>query len=184
MTKAEIREAMKAKRRGLTKETIDENSRRITELPFSTPEFKSAHTVMVYMSSFKEPSTDVILRRVLSEKHAVIPVSDTDTHTVTPSYISSEHDMLRGAYGIREPKVIVPAELSDIDMILDPGIAFDSRGARIGFGEGYYDRLLADFRGPKVGICHDFQLLPKIPSLPHDSRMDIIITEKRILNDF
>lgn len=175
---------MRQKRRSLTKETAEKNGRRIAELLFSLPEFKSADTVMLYMASFKEPSTDDILRRALSEKRAVIPISNTDTHTVTPSYIKSEDELIRGAYGIREPEKVCPAALSDIDMILVPGIAFDSRGARIGFGEGYYDRLLADFHGTKVGICHDFQLLPAIPSLPHDSRMDIIITEKRILNDF
>ncbi len=184
MTKEEIRKMMKAKRRALTADELSANSAAITGLLLELPEFRSAKSVMLYMSSFREPSTEKILDTVLSEKRAVIPVSDTLTHTITPSYIFSRGDLTAGAYGIPEPKTVTPADISDIDIVLVPGIAFDRHGARIGFGQGYYDRFLSRFRGTKIGICHDMQLLDSVPSLPHDSKMDMIITEKGILNDF
>ena len=184
MTKDEIRSVMRAKRRALSAETAAKNSAEISKRLFALPEFRRSETVMVYMSAFKEPSTDAILDRVLSEKRAVVPVCDTEKHTIIPSYINSKNDLASGAYGIREPKNIMKADIDDIDLALVPGLAFDLHGARIGFGEGYYDRFLSEFRGVKLGICHDFQLLSEIPSLDHDSAMDIIITEKRTADDF
>ena len=81
MTKEEIRKMMKAKRRALTADELSANSAAITGLLLELPEFRSAKSVMLYMSSFREPSTEKILDTVLSEKRAVIPVSDTLTHT-------------------------------------------------------------------------------------------------------
>ena len=88
--------------------------------------------------------------------------------------------MKKGAHGIPEPTEIVPISIEEIEIILVPGLAFDKTGARMGFGKGYYDKLLETRKAIKIGICYDFQLLDKIPSEPHDVPMDIIITEKRV----
>lgn len=175
---------MKAERRSLTPVRLAENSRAIAELLFTTEAFKRARTVMLYMSSFNEPETGGILSRVLETKRAVIPVSDTDTHTIIPSLITSETELVKGAYGICEPRTAVPVSPDEIDAALIPGLAFGRNGGRLGFGAGYYDRFLSVFRGVKIGICHDFQLLGSVPMLPHDAAMDMIITEKRIYDDF
>ncbi|MGM9937179.1 MAG: 5-formyltetrahydrofolate cyclo-ligase [Candidatus Ornithomonoglobus sp.] len=183
--KDEIRNEIKAKRRMLTRDEINEASGRITERILSLDCYKNADTVMSYISAFKEPGTDVIILRLFADnKRVVVPISNTDTFTITPSYLTSPDKLIKGAYGIKEPAECIKADISDIDLALIPGIAFDTKGARIGFGKGYYDRFLAAFKGIKVGICYDFQLLDYVPSSPHDIKMDIIITEKRIYNDF
>lgn len=180
--KDEIRNAVKAKRRQLTREQIDEASGRITEHIISLDCYKKADTVMTYLSAFKEPSTDGIISRLFFDnKRVVVPISNTDTFTITPSYLTSPDKLIKGAYGIKEPEECIAADISGIDLALIPGIAFDINGARIGFGKGYYDRFLAAFKGIKAGICYDFQLLDYVPSSPHDVKMDIILTEKRIL---
>lgn len=88
----------------------------------------------------------------------------------------------QGAFGILEPCATGAGYPPDeADLIVVPGVAFDTTGHRIGFGKGYYDRCL--FRLGKtpvlVGLCHDFQLLEQIPSEGHDIRMQYLVTDRR-----
>lgn len=184
MTKDELREKMRALRRALTAEQISSKSRAISDFLINCDEYKKSETIMIYLSSFKEPDTAAILSDSLSDKRVVVPVSVTDTHTIIPSLLRSSGELKKGAYGIREPENIIPVSVNEIDTVLVPGIAFDNKGARIGFGAGYYDRFLSQFNGIKIGICYDFQITENIPVSPHDIFMDMIITEKRIYNDF
>ena len=99
------------------------------------------------------------------------------------SYINSMDDMKKGAYGILEPKTVRKADENNIDVILVPGLAFDRNGGRMGFGKGYYDRLLESSKAVKIGLCYDFQILEKIPTESHDVPMNFVITEKEILEE-
>jgi len=93
-------------------------------------------------------------------------------------------ELKQGAFGILEPCVTgegLPPDAADL--IVVPGVAFDSSGHRLGFGKGYYDRFLARLRRPVilVGLCHDFQLLKQVPREEHDIRMQYIVTEQRVV---
>ena len=184
ISKDEIRAAIKAKRRALSYDDVKQKSGSITDNLLSLPFFSDAKTVMVYLSAFKEPDTSGVIDYLYrSGKKIVVPISNTDNYTITPSYLASPDKLTRGAYGIREPQEVLTADINDIDIALIPGIAFDARGMRVGFGKGYYDRFLEQFKGIKIGICYDFQMLGFVPASEHDVEMDIIITEKRIYND-
>lgn len=87
----------------------------------------------------------------------------------------------RGRFGILEPVDPIFAEKDEINLIFVPGVAFDQAGHRIGRGGGFYDRLLPQYKAIRAGICFDFQCLEKIPTESHDCRMDLLITESRIL---
>lgn len=90
----------------------------------------------------------------------------------------------RGSFGILEPCPLEGASAApDLDLIVVPGVAFDLRGHRVGFGKGYYDRYLAGLqRMPTlVGLCHDFQLCPTVPAEGHDIRMHYLVTERRVV---
>ena len=183
--KDELRSAMKQKRRALTKEETEKCGAKISDRLFCLPEIKNADTVMTYVSAFNEVPTDGIINTLFSmKKHIAVPVSNTDTETITVSYINQSDGFSKGAYGIREPKIIHKASLSDIDVILVPALAFDLKLNRMGFGKGYYDKLLSDFCGVKIGLCYDFQITDTVFPEAHDVPMDIIITEKRIINAF
>ena len=67
--------------------------------------------------------------------------------------------------------------ITDIDLVLVPGISFDVKGHRIGFGKGCYDRLLCNYQGVKIGFCYSSQICDDIPSDEYDVCMDYIITE-------
>ena len=80
-------------------------------------------------------------------------------------------------------KTLRKLDLRDISLVIIPGIAFDLKGHRIGFGLGYYDRLLKKTNCPKVGLAYEFQIIENVPGIePNDVPVDIIVTEKRIIN--
>ena len=185
MTKDEIRTVMKQKRRMLTEDKVSQSGKAIAELAFSLDCIKNAQVIMSYFSAFKEPDSDYILRRIFeSGKKAAVPVSNTETFDITPSFITPSSSVISGAYGIREPETVTEVQINEIDAVFIPGIAFSRSGDRLGFGKGYYDRFLSHLGGVKIGVCYDFQMLDTLPRSPHDIKMDIIITEKRIYNDF
>lgn len=184
MTKDEIRLEMKQLRRQLSYEEIELKSRAAAGAVFGLPQYKDAATVMAYISAFKEISASYVISDAIKSKRLVVPVSNTQNCTITPSYLKSENELIKGAYGIYEPRTIEKAEISSIDIAIIPGVAFDRRGGRLGFGKGYYDRFLSEYKGLKIGFCYEFQLVDRLPLDSHDVKMDMIITEKRIYNDF
>lgn len=172
---------MRRLRREMTEKEVSEKSEKIQRLLFEFDRYKNAKTVMVFISAFKEPSTNGIITNALQcGKRVVVPVSDTKTETIILSYLDNTGDLQKGAYGIPEPAVIKPADAADIDFILVPGLSFDKDGNRMGFGKGYYDKLLCTVSAEKTALCYSFQLLDKIPSDKHDVPMNTIITEEKI----
>lgn len=102
-----------------------------------------------------------------------------DFYQITPTTI-----FYTNKFGIKEPVVHMSEPVSkDLDLVVVPGLAFDTTGYRIGYGYGYYDRFLADRRKSIicVGLAYDSQLVQQVPHLNHDTRLDILLTEKRIL---
>lgn len=185
MYKDELRNSMKEKRRLLSEYFIKIASSEISKKVLSHNSIITANNIMVYLSSFKEPDTFWLISELLNYgKKISVPVSDVDTCTITPSFITSLDSLQKGPYGIYEPTEILSVPINDIETVLIPGIAFSKNGDRLGFGKGYYDRFLSEFQGMKIGICYDFQIQDTIPTSSHDIKMDLIITEKRIYNDF
>ena len=80
------------------------------------------------------------------------------------------------------PAESTPVALSDVDLAIIPGVAFDERGNRLGYGMGYYDRLLSRFKGSTVALAFELQILPSVPREEHDVRVGKIVTEKRVIN--
>lgn len=182
MDKNLIREKMKKLRRSLTAEEIAQKSEIISDKLFMQSVFSDAETVMVYLSAFKEVDTAPIIQKLYKlNKKVIVPISNTETETITLSYLRSSSFMRKGAYGIWEPETIIPANETDLDIVLTPGLAFDKSCRRIGFGKGYYDKLLCRTDAYKIGLCYDFQLTESILTDRHDIPMDMIITEKNII---
>ena len=165
----------------MTAYEVTVKSDKISEKLFSLDCFKNALTVCTFISAFKEPDTIPIIERLFSEgKKVIVPITHIDTNTLSLSYIDNMADLAKGTFGILEPTVIKPANENDIDAVLVPGLAFDKNGGRMGFGKGYYDRLLANTDAKKIALCYEFQLLDKIPTEQHDVPMDFILTEENI----
>ena len=89
-------------------------------------------------------------------------------------------EIATGKFGVREPQAGCPEiSLTEFDLVLVPGVAFDLSGNRLGRGRGFYDRILTETTGVKCGVAYDFQLLEKIPTEPHDATVNFIFTPSR-----
>lgn len=95
--------------------------------------------------------------------------------------ITSIDDLVPGYRGIREPARKEPA--SEVDAAIVPGVAFDERGGRLGYGGGFFDRFLEslDPGVPVVGVCFDAQIVEEVPREPHDRAVDLVVTERRVI---
>ncbi len=113
--------------------------------------------------------TRVILPKVAGKELALFEIKDFD------------RDVGPGALGIPEPRAFTPARLNDVDLIIVPGAAFDERGNRIGYGAGFYDKLLADRKKPTIALAFELQITSTVPSTDHDIPIKKIVTEKRVI---
>lgn len=83
-----------------------------------------------------------------------------------------------GKFGVIEPLEL--AEVANPEIILVPLVAFDKNLNRIGYGKGFYDKYLSNFKGLKLGLAFELQLAKSIPTEPFDIKLDYIITEYKI----
>jgi len=99
-------------------------------------------------------------------------------------FVDHELDLIAGPFGLAQPSEHAPrAPLSAVDAVIVPGVAFDQGGTRLGYGGGYYDRLLPSLRYDtlRVGYAFDEQLLTVIPAEEHDELVDVIVTQTRVV---
>lgn len=145
-----------------------------------------ARRVMVYLSMSGEAGTGAIIERLLEAGVEVAgPRVDWESRTITPALIADPmSDVVEGNLGVPEPAPSAAGvPLETIDVVLVPALAYDLRGFRLGRGAGFYDRLLADTRrvGLSLGFGLEAQLAPRVPTEPHDARLDALATERRLL---
>jgi 5-formyltetrahydrofolate cyclo-ligase len=157
-------------------------SREIEERLFSLPEFLSAQVVMFFASFRSEVETSPMIRRALSlGKRVVLPkVQGNELGLYEIHDFGS--DVEPGAWGIPEPKTIISAALADIDLMIIPGAAFDKQGNRLGYGAGFYDKLLPAFGKATVALAFEAQIVNEVPTEKHDVPVWKIITEERVIN--
>lgn len=177
--KADLRKMMLDLRKHLTIEEVEENSARIYENIKCTKILDYAN-ILVYLDFKNEVRTNEIIRFLIKNERAVyVPKCDTLTHTFVPVFYDDEYSLNK--YGIKEPNQD-PSVNVQIDCAIVPGVAFDIKGNRIGFGAGYYDKFFS--ANPdvfKIGLCYEFQMCDEIFADRFDVPMDVIITEKRII---
>jgi 5-formyltetrahydrofolate cyclo-ligase len=183
--KKTIREQAHANRRA--QENKEPLSQAICEKFAALAEFAAARTVMVYIDVRTEVRTRHQLPEMLkSGKRIVVPYCVAD---ILELFLLEDMDELAiGMYKILEPKPELrglprkKVGVDELDLIMVPGVAFDRRGARMGHGFGYYDKLLEYARrdAPLVALAFECQLFPEIPTQDHDIFMDKIITERAI----
>ena len=159
----------------------------IVEKFVALPEYQRAKTVMFYVDARSEVRTRHYFATALEHgKRIVVPYCvDGELELF---WLQSMDELTLGMYKILEPKAELRGveakkiDVLELDLIMVPGVAFDRRGARMGHGFGYYDKLLEHARPdtPLVALAFECQLFPEIPTQSHDVFMDKIITEATI----
>ncbi|MBI4447383.1 5-formyltetrahydrofolate cyclo-ligase [Candidatus Woesearchaeota archaeon] len=180
VSKKQLRKKMLKKRNDLTLGEVEEKSRRIKKNLFTLEEFASAGKVAFYASFNNEVATYEMINDSLPNKKVALPKVEPARKALEMHYITSLDNLKNGVYGISEPIKGNKANLEEIDVIIVPGIAFDLDCNRLGYGKGYYDKLLQNFKGVKIGLAYEFQLVEKIPTKKFDIPLDFIITDERV----
>ena len=183
MTKARLRRRMLRLRRALPSDEAKRRSKEVLSHLLSHPVYKNSRTVHTYISLDDEVDTWPLISRALDDgKRVVVPVVSGDD--MVHCEVDSSSEFVRGRFGLWEPKHRREVDVEELDLVIVPGVAFDRRGYRLGFGRGYYDRFLSQVSAPKVGLAFDFQVVPRIPEDPHDQRLDYLVTEEGIFRIF
>ncbi|HEY3417376.1 MAG TPA: 5-formyltetrahydrofolate cyclo-ligase [Armatimonadota bacterium] len=177
--KAELRAALRARRRQLPPAAAQEASARITEAAGDLPLFRVATVICSYLTAQNEVDTEALIGLALAQgKRVILPRTILAEHRLALHEVTNLDDLLPGPYGIREPAPELPEiDPAEVELFFVPGLAFDAAGNRLGYGAGLYDSLLVMSEGWRVALAYGFQLLPRVPVVEHDMPMDIVITE-------
>lgn len=142
---------------------------------------KNAQCVMAYSAHKNEPDLLALTHALLDMgKKIALPYVAEDDNLIAVDYCF-DSVMKSNVFGIAEPVICNESEQVEPDVVLVPGIAFDEAGNRIGYGLGYFDRFLKCSNAYKIGICFDMQIVPYIEAKPYDVKMDMIVTQSRVI---
>jgi 5-formyltetrahydrofolate cyclo-ligase len=182
-----LREKVLQKRADLSPKNIIEYSDIIAEKLYKMDSYKEAKTIMSFISFDSEVNTHEIIKRSISHnKSIVVPITIPKTKELKVSEVLDFSELELGYYNILTPKkkYIRFIDPSTIDLILVPGVVFARNGYRVGYGGGYYDRFLSKFekKVDKIGLAFDLQVTDEVPTDSFDIPVDLIITEKEIIN--
>lgn len=188
--KKTLRTSILAKRDILSLEERCQKSISIAEKLFDLEEFHKSSSILFYVAARSEVQTEDLIRQAIKQgKRVLVPVTDVENKRLLVSELHDfDLELGKGAYGIMEPVEIyrrfVP--LSEVEMIIVPGVAFDLQGYRIGYGGGYYDRMIESIKDKDtevclIGVCFECQLIDAVPIEQHDMAVDRIITEERVI---
>ncbi len=141
--KKQLRKLTLQERMALSQHEVDSKSKQICKRLIEMPEFFQAQTVKFFIGLRNEVATcEAILKALSLGKRVVVPITDIPNRKLTPSQIFNYPEELHpGAYGILEPRpeAVRPVPPQEIDLVGIPGVAFDQKGNRLGFGGGFYD---------------------------------------------
>ncbi len=183
---AGLRKQALTARRSLSDAQRRDYSIRIADILERLSWFRSATTVAVYLSSWDEADTsEIILRSWCANKRIVAPVIKKNSRMIFTE-LTTDTSLKRNRFGLMEPASSPRVSTRDIDIVLAPLAAFDSRGARIGMGGGYYDRCFSQlakrrhYHRPRlVGIAFACQQVKQITENPWDIPLNACITERK-----
>ncbi len=183
MNKEELRKINKEKRRELLKDEINEKSIKASKVLLESNIYKTANTIMLYYPLGNEMDTSYIFKCALKDgKTVAFPITDVKTNELTAIVADSNTQFSRGGYKIFEPNSNNVIDKGKIDVVIVPGIAFDKRGNRVGFGKGCYDRFLNGINAIKIGFGYEFQMTSEFLADKFDVCMDYLICENGLVD--
>jgi 5-formyltetrahydrofolate cyclo-ligase len=184
--KRAIRERVLATRDAMPQQQREAASHKIAERLIALPSFLAARTVFVTIPFRNEWDSRLLAQHALTlRKTLASPRVDLQTRMLSLHRICDlSTDLAPGYRGIPEPTTLCPPVAVDaIEWVLVPGVAFDIDGRRLGYGGGYYDRLLPLLprQAPRIAGAFEAQIVGEVPAAPHDLSVDVIVTEARVI---
>ncbi|OMP67678.1 5-formyltetrahydrofolate cyclo-ligase [Domibacillus epiphyticus] len=185
MNKKQMRIEIKAQLSALEKPEYEQRCYLIAQRLYTLSEWKAADTIAITVSAPFEVDTWAIIRQAwMSEKKVCVPKCLPETKEMKFYMLSDFLELEKVYAGLYEPSPcktkLVPCD--KIDLVVVPGLLFNKKGYRIGFGGGYYDRFLAGYKGDTVSLACSFQLRDTVPIELHDFPVQKIVTDSCIIN--
>ena len=178
MDKQTLRRVIGAKKRALGASQVEAASARLAERLYATEAYRKAGSLYAYLSFNQEVRTAPIIRRAWADgKRVAVPkVVGRDMVFI---WIDGFDRMAESAFGIPEPIDDGPAADDAAALVLMPGLAFDPRGRRVGYGGGFYDRFLSREPGhPTLALCYGFQMYDRLETEAFDIPVDEVIADR------
>ncbi len=180
--KNDLRESIKQERRDMPPEEKKILDNGVTRNVFKLYQYRSAKTIMVYVSTVIEVDTYEIIKGAWHDgKKVAVPRCIPGTRFMDFHYITSFDDLKPGTFGVPEPDPQLPT-VTDFDgcLMLLPALSIDYLGFRLGYGKGYYDRYMSKFNGACAGICYTSNIRRHMYHGRFDRPVDVVVTEKWI----
>jgi 5-formyltetrahydrofolate cyclo-ligase len=189
LTKQTIRQHIQSLREQLPADVRAAHNAAIIERLLQMPEYRRAETVLAYMNFGSEFASELWVTRVLADgKHLALPRVNRHTNRLDLYWVNDPETQLEaGLWGIREPAVERCKRLNainEVEFALLPGIAFSRNGARLGYGGGFYDKLLAPqgarsvlYRPALAVAAYSLQIVAQLPQEATDVSVEWIVTE-------
>jgi 5-formyltetrahydrofolate cyclo-ligase len=181
--KDKMRRIMLEKRNSLSYETINIKSAKIQQRFTNSYEFNHAKILASYFPTGSEVRTEKIISTAL-KCNRLVALPRTEGELIKFYQISLNTNLIIGRFGIKEPPISSNSFVPEhIDLLLVPGILFDTSGYRIGYGYGYYDKFIANKKDStvSVGLAYECQMCEELPRSYYDQKVNILVTEKRML---
>ena len=186
--KQAIRQRIIAAREQLPVNLRAQFSRDITQRIVQIPQYRAARTVLGYMSFGAEFVSDSLMRQVLADgKQLLLPKVNLARKKLDFYHVLSvDEDLAPGVWDIREPlpeRCAKVAALNGVGFILLPGVAFGRDGARLGYGGGFYDKLIARLphRPALVAAAYSVQIIDDVPQESTDCKVEWLVTESETI---
>jgi len=185
-TKAELRKEFLKKRDALDPALRARTSSLIRQRIIQHPKWRAAGTILFYVSFGSEVETHTLLQEALRfKKRVVVPLHDAVSKETPLSELTRFSELGASHRGVLQvmPEFRRTANPATIELALIPGIVFDRQGGRIGFGGGYFDRLLPKMpKAFRMGVAFCAQVVPApLPLESFDARMQSLVTEKECI---
>jgi 5-formyltetrahydrofolate cyclo-ligase len=183
--KAALRKRARALRGSIPREAVAERSARIAARILGLPGVAAAGSVALFWPIEGRNEVDltgVDARLREQGKRVAYPSIDPDTRVMTFRFVADPAALEERGLGFREPDPAAP-EAAALDVIVVPALQIDTRGHRIGYGAGFYDRALPRFAPPAlaVGVAFSFQLIPEVPVTEGDVAVALVVTDEQII---
>jgi 5-formyltetrahydrofolate cyclo-ligase len=178
--KVELRKTFLNLRDRLTQKQVFSKSKKIIKKILSLEEYKKSKNVLLYYP-FRNEVNLLDLVKISKEKNFYFPIVNFKTKKLNIKRLGKK--FVKNKFGIYEPQdTKIFKKYNLIDIIFVPGIVFDKKCFRIGFGGGYYDKFLKKFfNTTKIGVCYEIQLVNRLPKDKNDIQLDYVITEKNVI---
>lgn len=175
MDKKQLRRMIRERKRAMTEAEIQSRSEALAQLLYASEAYRNAKTIYGYLPYNQEVRTVPMLEQALRDgKRVAVPKVFGDEMKFL--YLQDLTQVAKGYAGIPEPIADEPVAEDKTALVLMPGLAFDPKGHRIGYGGGFYDKFLAaEPNHPTLALCYEFQLLPKLETEEHDIPVDMVL---------